>query len=295
MTITEAFSVFEMHVMHNEGMKPKTRANYLMAVKSLMEVTGDINVEHIGMDFIIRWKLMMRDNGLKSTTINTNLGKIRKILCFLEEDLKFKVLDYHKIKREKEIRTPHVWLTPDEIDRLVAAAKTPRDKAIIDGYFATGCRLTEFLNLDREDIEKAELRIVDGKKVYETWVLGKNDKYRPVYLTTRVKDRIDNYLETRNDRFKPLFMSNQNRRLGPSRVEKMIHEVTRIAGLEKHVTPHTIRHSFASDLAVNNAPVLAISNLLGHKDANVTLGIYTHMNNKQGLSAYAAAHTDTTH
>jgi len=290
MTISEAYAVYELNVVHNAALKPKTRKNYLWAINSLIEVTGDIDITFVGIDHIIRWKMQMRENGLKSTSINTNLGKIRSLLKFLLNN-EVHVLDYTKITREKEIYVPKTFLTPDEVGELIAAAKTIRNKALIAAYFGTGCRLSELLNLEREEFEQAPL--VDKEHgIYEVWVLGKGDKYRKVYFDQQVHNLISEYLETRRDRFKPLFMSNQNRRLGPSRVEKMVHEVTRRAGLEKVVTPHILRHSFTSDLVTKGAPISATSALLGHANITTTLGIYTHINDLQTQQAYTKHHSD---
>lgn len=288
MKITEAYELFRQHVIRDEGMKPDTESNYRGAIKSLTTLVGDLHVEFLGIDHIIMWKEDMRDRGLLPSSINTNLAKIRQVLRFLDTN-ELRVLDYHKIKRVKEIQTPRTIVSPAEVAQLLEATKTKRDKALIALYFGTGCRLSEIRNLDREEFLNAE-QLPNGN--FKIWVCGKGDKYRPACYTSKTKQLVDEYLDTRHDYFKPLFMSNQNNRLGKHAIERMVHDVTRRAGLDKHVTPHTFRHSYTTDLAANGAPVASISKLLGHKNASTTLNIYTHIDEFQGQSAYANYHTD---
>lgn len=285
MSISEAFAFYEAH---HAPMNLSTQKNYRWAMCSLTKVVQDIDVSILGLDHIMLWRTSMCQEGIASTSINTQLSKVRSVLRFLAEN-EMRVLDYHRLTRVKEAYKPKTWLLPDEICLLVKAATTPRNKALIKAYFATGCRLSELLGLDRADFENAESFIHEEQTIYKIWVCGKGDKYRPVYYDVATKQLIENYLATRNDRFKPLFMSEQNNRLGPSMVEKMLHKTAREAGLEKRVTPHVLRHSFTSDLAMNNAPIPAISKLLGHARMSTTLNIYTHITDKQTEMAYATS------
>lgn len=284
MRVTEGLALYEMH---KAPMNKSTCKNYRWAVSSLVKVVGDLDVSYLGLDHILIWKASMRQEGVLATSINTQLAKIRCILRFLDKQ-EFRVLDYSKITREKEVYQPKTWLLPEEIDQLIRAAKTVRDKAIIKIYFATGGRLSEIRNLDRNNIEEAPPRMIENRIVYKLWVCGKGDKYRPVFIDDATKEYVDAYLETREDCFKPLFMSAQNNRLGGSTIEKMLHKTARSAGLDKHVTPHVLRHSFTSDLAVRNAPVLGISKLLGHARVSTTMNIYAHITDTQAESVYAA-------
>lgn len=289
MNVSEAFVLFETYVLTNNNASKKTKSNYRVASNSFIRLVGDIPVEFLGIDHVIQWKIAMREAGIQDTSRNTNLSKFRTMFKYLGEEAECNVLDYRKITREKEEKNkPKTILTPKEIGSLVDHTKTTRDKALIMMYFGTGCRLSELLGLDVEDFKTAPL--VD-EDTYEVWVLGKNSKYRPVWFDSNVKNCIDEYLDTRVDRYKPLFMSNQNRRLGPSRVEKMLHEVAQRAAMEKRVTPHILRHSFVSDLAINNAPMSAISKAVGHSNPSVTMNIYTHILDKQAQRTVTKHHT----
>lgn len=289
MTVSEAFALFDMYKLANEDYSKKSRTNYRTAANSFIRLVGDIPINYIGVDHIIQWKIAMREHGLQDTSRNTNISKFRTFFKYLREEAECNVLDYRKITRDKEEKyKPKQILTPQEVVLLVENAKTRRDQALIAMYFGTGCRLSELLGVDREDFEKAKL-VEDN--TYEIWVFGKNKKYRPVYFDEIVRSMVEAYLDQRKDSYKPLFMSNQNRRLGPSRVENMLHEVARRTGIEKRVTPHILRHSFVSDLGMNNAPIGAISKLVGHSGSDITLRIYTHVLDKQAQSVFSKHHT----
>ena len=290
MTILEAYEVFRIRELLDRKAKPSTIKNYYWAVHSLTGAVGDIDINFLGVDHIISWKVRLREDGKSVTSINGMLSKIRSLLRWLNEH-EMRVLDPSVIKREPEPRNrPKTFLTAAEVGQLKSAAKFPRNLALVSLYFATGCRLSELLDLDRADFEEAKLVDTD-RLIYEVWVCGKGGKYRPVYFDELTRQTVEDYLDTRTDRFKPLFVSRQNRRLGGSMVEKMIHDLTRRAGLDKHVTPHTLRHSYTSDLIINGAPISAVSELLGHAKQSTTLNIYSHINSHQKIDAYARSHT----
>lgn len=290
MTLSEAHAVFAVQELANRGAKPKTCANYEWTIHSLVRHIGDIEVSLLGIDHIIYWKLQLRDNGMKPASINTLLARLRCLLKWLHEH-EFRTLDYTKITREPEpTQQPRTFLTPDEVNQLKAVTTTARDYALISLYFSTGCRLSEILDLDRRDFTKAEL-VDDMHQVYQLWVCGKNSKYRPVYFDEATRRAVAAYLDDRSDNFRPLFISNQNRRLSGSRVQDLVHDLTRRAGLDKHVTPHVLRHSFCSDLLMNNAPIAGVSELMGHARQTTTLNIYSHINQRQKITTYAKSHS----
>ena len=291
MTVMEAFAYYDAQYLLAQNKSDSARRNCRSAANSFVRNVGDIPITLLGKDHILQWKLALRQNGLKPTAINDYLKYMRHVLKLLSE-YEWKVLDWHKVDLEREdANRKVVFLTPAEVQLLLNAAENIRDKALVAAYFGTGCRLSELLSLDRSDFTEAKEIITPDDTIYETWVEGKNHKYRPVYFDRTVKQIIEAYLETRSDRFKPLFISLQNRRLHRSTVIKIIHNVTRKSGLDKHVTTHTLRHSFVSDLAMNNAPIPAISKLVGHSKISTTMDIYTHVLDTQQQTAYGKHRT----
>jgi site-specific recombinase XerD len=182
-------------------------------------------------------------------------------------------------------------ISRDELSRLLAAPgiilknaeasasdrqKALRDKAILELFFSTGLRLAELCSLNADmDLSKDELSI-----------RGKGEKVRVVFLSEEAKNAIRDYLAVRKDMDEPLFVQTSNRkgpdgnRLTPRSIERMVREYATRAGISKKVTPHVLRHSFATDLLENGADIRSVQVMLGHANIQTTQ-IYTHVTDKQ--------------
>lgn len=279
MRITDAYSVYKIE-MANADFSPKTYRNYNSMINSILRHVGDIEIEYLGIEHVALWKERLRLNGNKASAINTDLGRLRMILKYLGEN-GFKVIDHNKLKFDKQTPVERQWLEPKEMQRLIDTATNPRDKAIVALLTGSACRISEVLNLDREDLESATY--VPEYNLYEVSVCGKGDrkhqeKNRDVQFDATVKRYVDDYLDTRTDRFRPLFISQQNSRITVSRVEQIVHDLSRKAGLEKVVTPHILRHSKISDLLNNGAEMQDVRNYAGHASIMTTVNIYGHVN-----------------
>lgn len=158
----------------------------------------------------------------------------------------------------------------DEVKRL-------RDKAMLELFFSTGLRVSELCSLDRDTINLAR---------DEFSIRGKGEKVRLVFLSDRAREAIKDYLAKRKDMDEALFISlseiNKNKgsdRLTPRSVERIIKKYAIKAGITKKVTPHTLRHSFATDLLQNGADIRSVQMMLGHSSVSTTQ-IYTHVTDK---------------
>ena len=187
----------------------------------------------------------------------------------------------------------------DEVERLLAEIPIDtetglRDRAIIELLFSGGLRVSELCNLNRDSINLARR---------EFMVRGKGKKDRPIFIDQTTADHLEEYLSARSDTLPALFLnnsSNQNipdtsgdfRRLSPRSIERIIQKYARLAGITKHVTPHTLRHSFATDLLMNGADLRSVQSLLGH--ANIaTTQIYTHITDPHLKEVHEKFHSET--
>ncbi len=167
-------------------------------------------------------------------------------------------------------------LSGAELKRFLAAASNNlRDLAILELFFSTGLRLSELCSLNRDiDLSKDEFSI-----------RGKGDKVRVVFLSDRAKDVLREYLKSRKDMAEPLFVNESFRktddaRLTPRSIQRIVKHYATKAGIYKKVTPHVLRHSFATDLLSNGADIRSVQIMLGH--ANIaTTQVYTHVTDKQ--------------
>jgi integrase/recombinase XerD len=279
MTISEAFEVRIIALMA-EGKKEKTFKNYRCAYHSLVSATGDIPITLFGHQQLAVWHLYLKQNGASDSYIRGNYQLLKSVLGYLL-DSDIKVMEPRKIKAPKRDTVPKIPLTTQEVRDLIEAAKNPRDKAIVATVFLTAGRISEVLSIDKESLLRAPL---DDKGRQEIMVCGKNGKYKPLFVYPATRTYIDTYLNTRRhpvtqelDKYPPLFMSGQCRRITVNRVEQIMHEAARSAGLEKRVTPHLLRHSKTTDLLENGAPIELVSKMLGHSSVAITSKVYSHV------------------
>jgi site-specific recombinase XerD len=133
-------------------------------------------------------------------------------------------------------------------------------------------------------------------------VRGKGQKDRPVFISEAAAEHVENYLHARIDNLPPLFLSYSRnniastsgdyRRLTPRSVQRMISHYARLAGITKHVSPHTMRHSFATDLLMNGADIRSVQTMLGHSSISTTQ-VYTHITDQHLREVYEKFHSDT--
>ena len=195
-----------------------------------------------------------------------------------------KALSADKIELGKQSERQVIFLENEEINRLLAAPaidsslKSLRDRAILELLFSTGLRVSELCGLSKDSINLSKKGSSN-----EFPVRGKGDKIRLVFISGNAKTALKNYLEKRQDIDLSLFL------LTPRSVERLVKHYAAKAGLSKKVTPHSIRHSFATDLLVNGADIRSVQALLGHSNITTTQ-IYTHITDKQLREVHEAFH-----
>lgn len=273
-----------------KGRSLKTIENYSLYLNRFYEFAGDIKVGKIDLDMVSKWrKWLNRYRGedgreISKTTQNYHLIALRSFLKYLaRRDVK--ALAPEKIELATAKRPQVSFLDADEVMALFDVCDTSniiglRDRAILELLFSTGLRVSELvkLNIDSINLDKGEFSI-----------RGKGQKDRPVYVSDSAKEALHNYLKARKDSYEALFVQASKRknedditisRLTPRTIQRIVERYRTKAGITKHVTPHTLRHSFATDLLGNGADLRSVQSLLGH--ANIaTTQIYTHVTDPQ--------------
>lgn len=276
MTITEAYAQFETH--EQQYSKHKTRQNYKTALHSFTVAVGDLPVKIITYDHISMWQTYLLKTGKQKSTISSYLSTLREVFKWLQKR-DINVLNPRDIDLPSVPRKQYVWLDYSEIEKFLSVIKSPRDRAIIACLWSTGCRISELLSLNRNDIHNNEAQII-----------GKGDRLGTVYFDERSLQLLEDYLNTRTDRLRPLFISGQYRRISVGRVEQLVHTYEDMAGFDKNITPHVFRHSYATDLYSNGADIYAISKSLRHSQIASTQ-IYTHVNDKYNKKTHEMYHS----
>lgn len=210
---------------------------------------------------------------LKKKTQNYYLIALRAFLKYLAKR-GIEAISPESIELAKVGERQIDLITPTELHRLldapdVSSLRGLRDKAILETLFSTGLRVSELCSLPRE----IDLRADDFP------IRGKGDKVRVVFISPDAKDAIKNYLNRRKDMHDALFVTEQGSPINPRAVQRIIRFYATKAGIGKKVTPHVVRHMFATDLLGNGADLRSVQMLLGH--ANIaTTQIYTHITDK---------------
>lgn len=269
---------------------------YLQTFALFAKKNGIENPEKIDLELLRKYRLDLNRKNMGKNTQNYYLIALRSFLKYLNKR-NVETLSPDQIELAKTDERQITFLDIDELDELLSKPDltTPqgrRDKAILDLLFSTGLRVSELCNLKRTDInlEKSEFS-----------VKGKGGKVRVVFLDHEAKESIRRYLDLRPDKSEFLFISyghsnqlttnNQQLTTGitPRSVQRMIHKYALAAGITKHVTPHVMRHSFATDLLMSGADLRSVQALLGHSSVTTTQ-IYTHVTDQHLQEVHEAFH-----
>lgn len=287
MRFEKAKTDFLEYLEIEQNRSQKTIANYDHYLTRLIDFAGDIKVADIDPELIRKWRLWLNRLGtnvsdeLQKTTQNYHLIALRSFLKFCAKR-GIPALPADKIELARTTRKQVTFLSADEVARLLAEPKIEtlpglRDRAILELLFSSGLRVSELVNLDRDHI---------NLKRREFMVRGKGQKDRPIFISPEAAKWLQHYLEKRQDTTKPLFvrysgskkvdLSGNFHRLTARSIQRMVARYSLLAGITKHVSPHTLRHSFATDLLMNGADLRSVQALLGHSNISTTQ-IYTHV------------------
>lgn len=294
---------FIEHLEVEGGRMPKTAANYEFYLNRFVEFAGDITPDHITAEVIRKYRLWLnrlkneRGEELAIITQAYHLIALRGFLKYLaKRDIPSLAPD--KIELPKIHRKQVTFLHYDEVMRLLDNVDTGtenglRDRAILELLFSSGLRVSELVNLNRDHVNTTRR---------EFMVRGKGQKDRPVFISQAAADWVEKYLDERQDTLAPLFISYSRnveadtsgdfRRLTARSIQRMVNRYARLAGITKHVSPHTMRHSFATDLLMNGADLRSVQNMLGHSNI-ATTQIYTHVTDAHLKDVYEKFHSES--
>jgi site-specific recombinase XerD len=319
--LSELIMDFIESVEVEKGRSRRTAENYHLYLERLVEFAGDIPVEKIDYELIRKYTLWLnryvdsqgRELGL--ITRNYHLIALRSFLKYMAvrkiESLDAAEVVLPTIKDKKKIS----FLNADEVSRLLSAvdANSPsglRDRAILELLFSGGLRVSELCSLNRDQL---------NLKRREFTVRGKGNKDRPIFISPSATEAIEHYLYSRHDSYIPLFLNasrngglgqdqsesfvagvertksgagrGDNLRLTPRSIQRIVSGYAKLAGITKKVSPHTLRHSFATDLLMNGADLRSVQSLLGHENI-ATTQLYTHITDPHLKEVHEKFHRD---
>ncbi len=263
----------------------------------------NIDVESIDLEVIRKYRLYLsriqlhNKDQLKRNTQSYHVITIRSFLRYLIVNRNLNTLSPDKIELPKQLQRTVNFLNLDQVERLLSSPVTDnkkglRDKVILEMLFSTGLRVSELVNLNRDQFDL---------KRKEFGVRGKGNKVRIVFVSESAAYWVDQYLKSRNDSYKPLLINNRKKtdatdksgeslRLTSKTIERIVSKYASKSGLPIHVSPHTLRHSFATDLLISGADLRSVQEMLGHSSIRTTQ-VYTHVTNKHLREVYKTYHS----
>lgn len=286
-SVSSLITDFLEHMEIEQNRSQRTISNYHHYLMRLVDFAGDTDISKIDPETVRKWRLWLNrvedSNGdpLSKTTQNYHLIALRSFLRYLAKR-NIKAMNSDKIELARVVRPEVSFLSSEEVERLISApdqTKTAglRDRAILELLFSSGLRVSELVRLNRDHI---------NLKTREFMVRGKGQKDRPVFVSDAAAHWLKQYLDQRGDTYRPLFIhysgvkseidDGNYTRLTARSVQRLVAKYARLAGITKRVTPHTLRHSFATDLLRNGADLRSVQALLGHSNISTTQ-IYTHL------------------
>lgn len=298
--ITEFLEYLEVE----RGRSARTITQYHFYLTRFAKWAKDPMPTQIDRELVHRYRLWLnrlpsgeKDESLKKSTQNYHLIALRSFLKYLSKR-EIVSLSPEQIELAKQSARTVDFLEADELARLLSApAKTAtglvalRDIAALELLFSTGLRVSELcgLHIDSVNLKRDEFT-----------VRGKGDKPRVVFLSDRAKAALSRYLTARRDLSPYMFVSHDRAKSGreetgpltPRSMQRMVAHYAAVAGITKQVSPHTMRHTFATDLLLSGADIRSVQSLLGHASI-VTTQVYTHITNKQLKEVHKKFHGKT--
>ncbi|MFH1894618.1 MAG: tyrosine-type recombinase/integrase [Patescibacteria group bacterium] len=324
--IIKQISDFLIYCKNEKGLSQKTQENYQRYLQKFIlwlkrSKKESLLPHQLTADDIWAFRLYLSrfksKNGqpLKKLTQNYYLIALRSLLGFFTaKDLESTPADKIQLPKAAEAEKTIKFLNLDQIEKLLMAAdqKTKeglRDRAILESLFSTGLRIAELVALNREqfanirtmprsarqNLDSSQSSELKDRKDIELGIVGKGQNPRTVYFSERALGWIKKYLETREDKEKPLFIhyvarKDSEPRLTARSVERIVKKYALLSGVPFFTTPHTLRHSYATDLLNQGVDIRTIQEFLGHRSITSTQ-IYTHVTNKRLRDVHRQYHS----
>lgn len=295
---------FLEHLEVEKGASPLTLRNYRLYLKRFAQFLASTNkaqeLSSLNPEIVHEYRIhISRLPDAKGGTLSRKTQGYHAIA--LRSFLRWLIKNNYDVISPDNIDLPKIadrqikFLSGEQVDKLLNAPSLStlggmRDKAILEVFFSTGLRVSELVKLDRDKLNFTSR---------EFGIVGKGGKARVVFLSQRAVNWIQKYLDNRKDKYKPLFIrhkgkeeittSEEKMRLTPRSVQRMIKKYVKKVKLPIDATPHTLRHSFATDLLMAGADLRSVQEMLGHKNVQTTQ-VYTHVTHKQLKEVHLAFH-----
>jgi site-specific recombinase XerD len=306
MTLQSLIADFVEYLEIQKGFSPLTVREYRHYLQRFCSWVADnysaARPEDINLELIRRYRLYLahfrtpNHFPLQRVTQSYHIVALRALLRYLTVQRDIVTLSPDKVELPKQSPRAVTFLNAAQMERLLNSPRIAtdaglRDRTILETLFSTGLRVSELVSLNRDQID------LERK---EFGVKGKANKVRVVFLSDTAAQWIERYLRIRKDSFKPLFIrhsgkidirhNGEKRRLTARSIQRIVAKYAKRSGLPVAATPHTLRHSFATDLLIGGADIRSVQEMLGHESIRTTQ-VYTHVTNRHLREVHKAYHS----
>ena len=262
-----------------------TLLNYRLDLEDLGRFLKDSKIEDVDYLTLRKYLVHLKERNLKQKTVSRKISCLRSFFRFLCREGYLKENPIVSLSSPKSEKYLPLFLTEDEITKLIEAPSTEderglRDRAILETFYSTGIRISELVGLNISDIDFIAAVIK---------VSGKGKKERLLPIGDKALSAIRAYIDKRKSKEDSLFLNKNGRRITDRGVRDVVKKYIRIASLKSGISPHTLRHSFATHLLNRGADLRSVQELLGHANISTTQ-IYTHLTTEKLKSVYDKAH-----
>jgi integrase/recombinase XerD len=276
MKLSQAWNLYEGD-KKIEGYSKHTLDAYRIQNRLLIEFLDDKELEEVALGNL---KLFLaKDAGrLKPSSVNHRIKSIKAFFKWAHDEGMITQNPSTKLKHSREGNRIPKFVTEEVIELMRDACETSMERALFEFLFTSGCRIGEVHGLNRNAVDFDSMSCV---------VRGKGDKEREVYFTTSCQIHLKRYLKARKDTDMALFVTNRNpnRRMSIAQMRSTLKKIANRAGIEETIYPHKLRHTYATHLLNNGAPLEVIQSLLGHAKSETTR-IYAHQSGRLRKEQY---------
>jgi tyrosine recombinase XerC len=267
---------------------PNTILNYRLDLEDFRGYLGELACEKIDYLFLRKYLAVLKEKNLGSRTVSRHLSALRSFFRFLVREGYLKSNPIQILSSPKAEKHLPSFMTEEEVSRLIESAHAKdasderglRDRAILETFYSTGLRISELTGLRTEDVD-----FISGV----VKVMGKGRKERIAPIGESAIKAIREYLRNRKKQSGYLFLNRAGNHIGVRGVRLIVDKYIRITGQKQGVSPHTLRHSFATHLLNRGADLRTVQELLGHANLSTTQ-IYTHLTTERLKNIYDKAH-----
>ena len=277
MLLSEAWKKYQQD-KKIEGYSPLTLKTYCFQYNLLLRFFGNIDMREITTEKLKEY-LIQEGEHLKASSLGHRVRCIKSIFKWTHEEGHIPKNPAAKLKEPKLGKRIPKFLSDLEIEHLREACHTTMEKALFEFFYSTGCRIGEVVKLNRDDIDFRTNSVI---------VHGKGDKEREVYFNKRCSIWLKRYFDERDDEESCLFITERRpkRRMSIDNLRYVIKRISNRAGIKKSIHPHQLRHSYATHMMNNGAPLEVIQSLLGHEKSETTK-IYAQLSGKLRYDFYS--------